>query len=246
MVGRIMTSETAKRRTTVRRNSPSDNIVWSSSTPWWERYDVANAEYLSWEGDACRVHEWAALRIPDVLHTAAYTRALLLADRVFRATYMAGGSLDSAGTRRLQDEVDSRQRRQDRLFGRGSDRPLQYTAVVEESTLRKVVGDAQVMRDQMTNLLDFAGCTSVTLRVIPEKACAQPGTDGGFAVLEFPESLLQTPIMFAHYPGGVLSESEPRVIDQAWQRLHAIQAVALPAPDSAEFIGQLIAELYPA
>lgn len=138
-----MTSETAKRRTIVRRNSPSDNIVWSSSTPWWERYDVANAEYLSWEGDACRVHEWATLRIPDVLHTAAYTRALLLADRVFRTTYMAGGSLDSAGTRRLQDEVDSRQQRQDRLFGRGSDRPLQYTAVVEESALRKVVGDAQ-------------------------------------------------------------------------------------------------------
>lgn len=230
------------RSVTVRRSSPSDTIVWSSERPWWQRYDVANAEYLSWEADAHRVHEWAALRVPDLLHTPQYTRALLLGDRAFRAEHMVGGELDDAGARRVRDEIGSREERQGRLRAQAS-RPLEYRCVIEEAALRRVVGRRETMHEQVIELLGFAGCRSVTLRVVPEKARAQPDTDGGFALLEFPDPAL-APLMFAHYPGGVVCESDPRVIERARQRLDAVLALALPEPDSIEFLQQVADQLY--
>lgn len=227
---------------TIRKGSPSDHIVWSSSRPWWQRYDVERAEYLSWEADAHRVAEWAVLRVPDLLYTPDYTRALLLSDRVFCAQHLVGGRLDNAGTRRINDEISSREQRQERLFGQ-SDRPLEYTAVIEESALRRVVGDHDIMRAQLLALLDFAGTQAVTLRVVPEKACAQVGTDGGFTLLDFPNPP-HSPIMFAHYPGGIVVEHERHAIDQATRRLHATLTTAHPECDTTELIEQIAKLLY--
>jgi len=43
---------------------------------------------------------------------------------------------------------------------------VDYTVVIEEAALRRVVGDRSVMRAQLFELLDFAGATAVTLRVV--------------------------------------------------------------------------------
>lgn len=234
----------AARRPTLRRDSPSDNLVWSSSRPWWVRYAVGNAEYLSYEADARRVREWAVLRVPDLLCIPEYTRALLYTDRVFCTRHLVGGRLDNAGDRRLRDEIDSRRERLDRLVGR-PDRPIdEYIAVVEEAALRKVVGDVMVMRAQLQALVDLGGWASVTVRVVPEKARAQVDTDGGFTLLEFPDPL-QEPLLVTHYPGGVVLESEPSIVDSARQRFDAVLSVALPKPDSLELIEQLTDQLYP-
>jgi hypothetical protein len=228
----------------VRRGSPSDTIQWSSSRPWWERFDLEAAEYLSWEADAYRAQEWASLRIPDLLYTPEYTRALFRADRVFCAEHLVGTRWDDAGARRIRDEIDSRIQRQDRLSGQ-KDRPLVYTTVVEEAALRKVVGSPSIMRTQLLELLDYAGCNSVTLRVMPERTTAQAGTDGGFRILEFNDPLMK-PLLFMHYPGGVVVEEELRVLQRAQQRFDAVLAAALPEPHSAELIEQLADVLYPA
>jgi hypothetical protein len=232
------------REPSIRKGSPSDQIIWSSSRPWWQRYDIERAEYLSWEADAHRVAEWAVLRIPDLLYTPDYTRALLMSDRVFCAQHMVGGRLDNAGARRIADEIESRERRQDRLYGR-ADHPLEYMAVVEESALRRVVGGHEVMRGQLIALLDYAGSQTVTVRVAPETACAQTGIDGGYSLLDFSDPL-HSPIMFAHYPGGVVIEHERHAIDQARGRFEAVLAVALPECHSIEFIEQCATILYSA
>lgn len=229
----------------VRRGSTSDTVMWSSRRPWWARFDIDTAEYLSYEADAHHVQEWAAMRIPDLLYTAKYTRALFQADRVFCAEHLVGTRWDDAGARRIADEIDSRKQRQERLFGQ-QDRPLRYTVAVEEAALRKVVGSASIMRAQLLELLNYAGGNSVTLRVIPEKATAQTGTDGGFTILEFPDPLVSTTMLFAHYPGGVVVEDERRAVQCAQQRFDAVLAAALPEPDSAELIEQLVDLLYSA
>jgi Domain of unknown function (DUF5753) len=231
-------------RSTLRRTSPSDNIVWSAGEPWWQRYAVGAAEYLAWEADAHRILEWAVLRIPDLLYTPEYTRALFQADRVFCGDHFVGGRWDDAGARRIADEIESRQHRQDRLRGQ-RDRPVDYTVVIEEAVLRKVVGDRSIMRTQLDELLDFAGATAVTLRVLPERASAQVDTDGGMTILEFPDPRMASPMVFARYPGGVVAEVEPRVVTQAQRRFDAVLAAALPEPDSTQFIEQLTTELYP-
>lgn len=231
-------------RMTVRRTSPSEAMVWSAGREWWQRYAVGAAEYLSWEADAHRVQEWAVLRMPDMLFTPEYARALLKADRVFCADHFVGGCWDAAGARRIVDEVESRDMRQDRLVGQ-RDRRLEYTVVIEEAVLRKVVGDHSVMRGQLESLVDVAGWRSVRLRVVAEKTTAPVDTDGGFAILEFPDPSTAGPMLFAHYPGGVVGEHEPRVVAQAQRRFDAVLAAALPEHDSVEFIAQLMDELYP-
>jgi hypothetical protein len=226
------------------RTSPSDTIVWSAGQPWWQRYAVGAAEYLSWEADAHRIQEWAVLRIPDLLYTPDYTRALFHADRVFCADHFVGGRWDDAGARRIADEIQSRHQRQARLGGQ-PDRPMDYTVVIEEAALRKVVGDRSIMRTQLDDLVDFAGTTAVTLRVLPETASPQVDTDGGMTILEFPDPRTAASMVFAHYPGGVLAEYEPRVVAQAQRRFDAVLAAALPEPDTTQFIEQLATELYP-
>jgi hypothetical protein len=206
---------------------------------------VGNAEYLSYEADANRVREWAVLRIPDLLWTPEYTRALLTADRAFRTRHQVDGALDGAGERRIHQEIDSRRRRQGRIIGHEAEHPLsEYTAVIEEAALRKVVGDAKVMRAQLIELANCAGYAHTTVLVIPEKASAPIGTDGGFTLLEFPNPL-QGPMFFAHYPGGVVIDEEPCIIDHARQRFDALISAALPQPDSVELIEQLTELLYP-
>lgn len=230
-------------KATVRRASPSDAVVWSSGHPWWRQYAVGAAEYLAWEADAHRVREWSVLRLPDLLYTPEYTRALFGGDRVFCADHFVGGRWDDAGGRRIADEIMSRQRRQDRLGQ--ADRPIDYTAVIEEAALRKIVGGRSVMRAQLFALLDFASWNAVTLRVVSEKTGAQVDTDGGFTLLEFPDPSVSASMVFAHYPGGVVAEHEPRVVDQAQRRFDAVLAAALPEGDSVEVIEQLANELYP-
>ena len=157
--------------------------------------------------------------------------SLFRADRVFCADHFVGGRWDNAGARRIADEIQSRQQRQARLSGQ-PDRPVDYTVVVEEAALRKVVGDHSIMRAQLHELPDFAGATAVTLRVLPETASAQIDTDGGMTILEFPDPRTNSPMMFAHYPGGVVAEYEPRVVAKAQRRFDAVLATALPELDA--------------
>lgn len=240
----MMKRQTTKTRSTaIRWSSPSDNIVWSSGRPSWHRYQVDNQEYISCEADAHIAREWAVLRVPDMLQTPDYTRSLYRTDRVFCGHHLIGTRIDHAGTRRIADEIESREERLTRL-GPSTNHPLEYVTVIEEAVLRKVVGDHKIMRDQLLMLVDCAGWSAVTLRVLPEKASAQTGTDGGFWILEFHDPL-EKPKLLAHYPGGVVEEQEHRFVEQATQRFNALLAAALPIADSIEFIEQLADQLYP-
>jgi Domain of unknown function (DUF5753) len=215
--------------------------VWSTNQPWWHTYEVDNREYISWEADAHHVQEWAVMRMPDLLHTRDYTRALYGGDRVFRADHVVDGSLDSQGRRRLSDEVSSRQHRQGRLVS-NSGHPLTYVVVVDEGVLRKLVGSPDIMRAQLSGLIERANWQDVTLRVLPAEAAAQVETSGGFTLLDFPHEL---PAMFAQYPGGVVAEDDRRLVQRAQLRFNAVLSAPLPPPDSMDFIDELAQTVYP-
>jgi uncharacterized protein DUF5753 len=84
----------------------------------------------------------------------------------------------------------------------------------------------------------------VALRVLPATTAPPIGTSGGFTILEFPGGI-EPAMMFAQYPGGVVSEHDRRMVDQAQQRFDAVLSAALPVHDSMEFIEQLADEIYP-
>jgi hypothetical protein len=61
---------------------------------------------------------------------------------------------------------------------------LELWAILDEAALRRLVGGARVMRDQLDQLAERSRSSRVTVQVIPLEAGAHPGMDSAFAVLQ--------------------------------------------------------------
>jgi hypothetical protein len=62
-------------------------------------------------------------------------------------------------------------------------RSLELWAILDEVALRRIVGGARVMREQLDQLAERSRSARVTVQVIPLEAGAHPGMDSAFAVL---------------------------------------------------------------
>jgi hypothetical protein len=56
---------------------------------------------------------------------------------------------------------------------------------VDETVLRRTIGDAQVMREQLRHLVGQTALPSVCFQVVPASVGAHEGLNGSFSVLEF-------------------------------------------------------------
>ncbi|MGW0522347.1 helix-turn-helix domain-containing protein [Crossiella sp. NPDC003009] len=56
---------------------------------------------------------------------------------------------------------------------------------LDESALRRTVGDAKVMNDQLRRLVSLGNWEHVTIRVVPLSAGAHPGLAGAFTLLHY-------------------------------------------------------------
>ena len=81
--------------------------------------------------------------LPGLLQTAAYYRAFL-------QTAPAAGSEDE-----IERKITVRLARQERLTG--DDAP-EYWAVLNEAVIRRTVGGADVMREQLNHIAELASC----------------------------------------------------------------------------------------
>jgi uncharacterized protein DUF5753 len=74
--------------------------------------------------------------------------------------------------------------RQSRL--RGAD-PLELDVVINEAVVRRMIGGADVMRAQLSQIANVAELSNVTVRILPFAAGAHPATNGSFVLLDFPD-----------------------------------------------------------
>nr|WP_274598905.1 helix-turn-helix transcriptional regulator [Streptomyces albus] len=141
---------------------------------WWQLYsDIPYSTYIGLEAEAGQLLTYEAV-VPGLLQTRRY------AEEINRATHP--GLSEEA----LEQRVDVRLQRQ-KLLTEGGE-PLELRAVLDESALRRVVGDREVMREQLIRLLEVAELPNVLLQVIPFSAGAHPGTlEGPFVILRFPD-----------------------------------------------------------
>ena len=78
-----------------------------------------------------------------------------------------------------------RARRQKRLE---ADNPLQLSAIMDESAIRRVIGGLETTRDQLQHLIDMSQLPNVTIQVLPSDAGEHPFLGGPAALLEFRET----------------------------------------------------------
>jgi transcriptional regulator with XRE-family HTH domain len=99
--------------------------------PDWSR------AFMRFEQRATRMRKYMAATVPGLLQTESYVRALLTAARP-----SVGGALESLVRARLER----------RLLLTGESPPY-FWAILDESVLRRPIGQPEVMREQLTYLL---------------------------------------------------------------------------------------------
>ncbi|MYW04624.1 helix-turn-helix transcriptional regulator, partial [Streptomyces sp. SID3343] len=117
-----------------------------------ERFPNRYRDYMRLEEDACEINEYAPYRIPGLLQTRAYARALFRAAKPEAPEY------------KIDAKVDDRLSRQERL--QGDDAPF-FSAVLDEAIIRRTVGGPAVMSEQLESLLPRLDRTGSRLQVAP-------------------------------------------------------------------------------
>jgi transcriptional regulator with XRE-family HTH domain len=161
-----------------------------------EAYPAFFAPVVPFEREAVRIHGWEHGAIPGLLQTDSYARALIKAGRPTDS--------DSA-TERL---VSARMERQNILI---SERPPMLWYVIDEGPLRHLVGDAEIMGDQLDKLIDAAGRPGIVIQVLPFSADNRAGSDGPITVYEFSEA--PTVCYTECFAGGRIVERNSEVAD---------------------------------
>ncbi|MEV5751270.1 helix-turn-helix transcriptional regulator [Actinoallomurus sp. NPDC052308] len=199
---------------------------------WWHRYTdtlpAAYATYIALEAEARSLRCYDALVVHGLLQTEDYAREVIRA-----------GLMQLAPDSEVERRVEVRLNRQALLTER--DPPLELWCVIDENTLRRMIGGEGVMRAQYTRLVELAECPGITLQVLPHKVGAHPGVEGTFAILEFPERYMPDVGYIEALNGALYIEDGAQVHAYSLVFNHLV-AEALGIGESAAFIRRLMEE----
>ncbi|MEV4318513.1 helix-turn-helix transcriptional regulator [Actinocrispum sp. NPDC049592] len=144
---------------------------------WWEDYDLSSglSDYLATEAEASIARVYTIPVLPVLLQTREYTRALLKRMEPLRSPS------------ELEQLLEVREKRKAALKSREDQdlAPLRLIAVTHESSVRQLVGSAEIMRGQLDYLIEQSGMSNVELRVLPFSATPPFTSTGMYAYFEF-------------------------------------------------------------
>jgi transcriptional regulator with XRE-family HTH domain len=205
------------------------DLVREANRPgWWTKYNIDEGGYLSTETEASTVFEFSIVNIPGLLQTEAYMHGLFAARHARRSRAQ------------LTSDVAVRLHRQRRLTH--EEFPLHLVTIIDEAALRRQVGGAEVMRDQLQHLATVAELSTVSVQVLASAAGAHPSMDGAFVILTFPAKQ-DPPVLHVAYPNGSLHIEEPEEVAEARLVFDRLRSQALSLSDSVAFIERVADEL---
>lgn len=162
---------------------------------WWEPYVEGvtperfvledSAKYTALEEDAIAIRSFDVIAVHGLLQTADYARAVMTA------------LLPQHPPEEIGQLVELRLKRQEALVHRVP--PLEYSAVVDESVLSRVIGGPIVMEEQLRAIRDAARLPNVTVQILPFSAGMHRAHAGRFAILEFAD---QPDLIYVEGPAG--------------------------------------------
>ncbi|GAA4854457.1 helix-turn-helix transcriptional regulator [Saccharopolyspora rosea] len=196
--------------------------------PWWHMYGIKKRGYYDLEQEASSVRDWQLNLIPGMFQTEEYARAL----------FSASGSLDDD---EVENAVTARMLRRTQLVD--EDFPLSYSAVVDESALRRPVGGADVMHRQLKQLVEYAGLPNVSIQVLPSSVGQHRGLDGPFTLLSYADPA-EPDILYIEHATGSLHIERADAVSVATLTFERLRATALNTVDSAALVDRLATELW--
>ncbi|MFI5756140.1 helix-turn-helix domain-containing protein [Streptomyces sp. NPDC051569] len=195
---------------------------------WWHAFgDIPYSVYIGLETDAASLRVYEPQVVPGLLQTRPYAEALI------------NGALPESAAPDVEKRVGVRLRRQDRV--NAPEEPLRLWAVVDESALRRVVGDRQLMREQLEHLVEQSQLPHVTVQVLPFDMGAHPGISGHYAILEFPDAADSSVVYIEGVTSDLYLEKAADVQRYSVMYEH-LRAQALNADQTRQFISDIAKE----
>lgn len=194
---------------------------------WWWRYQsVLSGALPDFESEASRIRTYESQVIPGLLQTPEY------ADAIFRANKVRSDE-------ETQKRVDARMRRQ-AILQRVD--PPRYWIVLDEATLRRVVGSPEVMTVQLRHLTHMAARHNIDIQVLPFAEGAHTATTGSFVIMDFPDAR-DASIAYIDAPTSSLSSEEDDELAEFESMFSGAQGSALSPEKSLTFITDIIKSL---
>jgi len=166
--------------------------------PRWSIWkDVASPEYiafLGYESSASVIRNFNPTIVPGLLQTEEYARTTI-------------SVAEAHNPQKIDPLVDLRVQRQE-LLVRESAPSLHF--IMDEGTIRRVVGGREVMRRQLRQLQKFAEYPNITIRIIPFEHGLYPLQQVPYVLFEFPHPE-DGDILYVESPRGeyIIRESSP-------------------------------------
>ncbi len=201
-----------------------DTVRAALKPSWFTAYGVQDLGYTDAETEACRVFDYPGMHLPGLLHTEPYMRAVF--ERAHRRRSPA----------QVHNQVAVRQIRQRRLTS--EDDPLELVAIVDEAALTREIAAPEIMRDQLTHLVESAEMPTVTLHVLPRVGFPPRALEGGFTLLDFPEPD-EPELLYHEYMTGALHIEDEAEVREARLVFDALRGEALNHDDSVALIERL-------
>ncbi|WP_157563305.1 helix-turn-helix domain-containing protein [Micromonospora chokoriensis] len=206
----------------------------ANSPGWWHRYgDVLPSwfqSYLGLEAAAALIRSYEVQFVPGLLQTREYARAVVLLGH------------GAAGPGEIDRRVALRMQRQQLLQ---RENPPQLWAVVDEAALRRPIGGAEVMRGQLTALIEATKSPHIRLQVIPFAAGGHAAAGGAFTILRFGDQELPDIVYIEQLTSAIYLDKRDD-LDYYAVAMERLCVEAEPPERTSEILGRLLDDTYPA
>ncbi|MDT0265797.1 helix-turn-helix transcriptional regulator [Streptomyces sp. DSM 44915] len=209
--------------------------VTKTKRDWWQSSKFRPVitpvfrAFLGLEATAASLCAYEQEFVPGLLQTEGYMRV------IHQSAYIG----------KTPDEVTRiiavRLARQEVL--RRKQAALKYTAILNEAVLRRRVGDGELMKEQLSHIVEVAEeLPNVRIQVVPFEAGDHPGMNGKFAVLRFPEGAALRSIVYLEHLTDAFVGRRQEDVTRYEEAFSDLQALSPSHRDSLAMIRKAIKE----
>jgi transcriptional regulator with XRE-family HTH domain len=185
-------------------------------------------KFWNLRASAVRVRQFETLLIPGLLQTEEYAREVI---KAYSTPHLSESDID--------DRVAARMDQKSLLDREG--RPHIYF-MIDEAALRRWVGGAEVMRNQIEQLKKEADRPGITIQALPFELGVHGGIQGPFQILEFAEGADYV-LYLDDASGGVASRDMEEETERYLTLFWDLERIATkPGKELVAFLDRVLAD----
>ncbi|MFE5791853.1 helix-turn-helix domain-containing protein [Streptomyces sp. NPDC056503] len=178
-------------------------------------------EWAELEPLAVTLYTFESRLVPGLFQTPAYARTLF------------EKQIPAMGDDKIESNLVARMARASILTGRPE---TIFSFIIEEHVLRRQMGGAEVMSEQIDHILDLGDRRNIDIQVMPQSRGHHAGLDGPLCLLETQENA-----WYAYCEGQETGQliSDLKVVSMLQQRYARMRAQALPVEASVGLLREI-------